>query len=143
MNPKRLLLAIVVVFVGVWITDFLIHAVWLAGAYKETMSLWRTDAEMQQHMGWLMLGQLIFAAAFVVIWSKGFPATASLGGAALYGLCMGGFSQASTLVTYAVQPFPASLAAKWFFAGLAQGALMGLVVFFVYKPKTAEAKPAS
>ena len=54
---------------------------------------------------------------------------------------MGLFSQATTLITYAVQPFPASLAVKWFLAGVVQGVLMGLLVFFVYKPKPEEAKP--
>ena len=106
MNPKRLLLAIVAVFVGIWVSDFLIHGIWLKSTYVETSSLWRPEAEMQRRMGWLMLGQLLAAVTFVVIWSKGFPATASLGGACLYGLFMGGFGQATTLVTYAVQPFP-------------------------------------
>jgi len=36
MNPKRLILASVAVFLGVWITDFLIHGVWLANTYKES-----------------------------------------------------------------------------------------------------------
>ena len=143
MNPKRLILAIVAVFVGVWVTDFLIHGVWLQSTYKETMSLWRPEAEMKSHMGWLMLGQFLIAVSFVVIWSKGFPATASLCGSCLYGLFMGLFSQATTLITYAVQPFPASLAVKWFVAGVVQGVLLGVLVFFVGKPKPAEAKPQS
>jgi hypothetical protein len=29
MNPKRLILAIVVVFVGFWVTSYLIHGLWL------------------------------------------------------------------------------------------------------------------
>jgi hypothetical protein len=136
MNPKRLTLAILAVFVGIWLTDFLIHGVWLKSTYQETMSLWRPEAEMQAHMGWLMLGQLLFAAIFVLIWANGFPATPSLRGACLYGLCMGVLSQSNTLITYAVQPFPASLAAKWIVAGLAQGLAIGALVYFVYRPKT-------
>jgi len=30
---------------------------------------------------------------------------------------------------------PGSIAAKWFFAGIAQTILLGLVTFFVYKSK--------
>ena len=71
MNPKRLILAIVVVFVGVFTTDFLIHGIWLQGAYKGTANLWRTEPEMQAHMGWLMLAQFLAAATFVVLWAKG------------------------------------------------------------------------
>src|SRR5712691_389295 len=110
MTTKRLILAIIVVFAGIWATDFLIHGVWLQSTYAATMSLWRPENEMKAHMGWLFLSQLLAAATFVLIWSKGFPATASLGGACMYGAFMGLFSQTATLVGYAVQPFPPELA---------------------------------
>jgi hypothetical protein len=35
---------------------------------------------------------------------------------------------------------PGSIAAKWFFAGILQTILLGLVTFFVYKPKPAAVK---
>ena len=134
MNAKRLVLAIVVVFAGVFATDYLIHQVWLKSTYQETMNLWRTPEEMKARMGWLFLGEFLLSATFVVIWSKGFPATASLGGACLYGVFMALFSQAATLVGYAVQPLPPELAVKWFIAG-------GVLVFLVGKPRLAEGKP--
>jgi hypothetical protein len=37
-----------------------------------------------------------------------------------------------------VQPLPADIAVKWFVPGVAQGLLMGLIVFFIYKPKPAD-----
>ncbi len=141
MNPKRLVVAIFAVFAGVWVTDFLIHGVWLKSAYSETMSLWRPEAEMQARMGWLMLGQFLAATTFVVLWAKGFAATNCIRCACLYGMFMGLFSQATTLITYAVQPLSPSLAVKWFVAGVAQGVLMGVLVHFVYRPKLEEAKP--
>jgi hypothetical protein len=135
MNPKRLVLAIVVVFVGIFATDFLIHGVWLKSDYTTTMSLWRPQSEMQQHMGWLMLGELLATVTFTLIYAKGFAGTACIRCAGLYGFFMGLFSQATTFSSYAVQPIPGSLAAKWIVAGIVQGVLMGLLVFFVYKPK--------
>jgi hypothetical protein len=139
MNPKRFVLAILAVFVGVWVTDVLIHGVWLQSTYKATQSLWRSDAEMQAHMGWLLAGQVLFAATFVTLWAKGFANMSCIRCACVYGLVMGSFSQAFTLVMYAVQPLPGALAVKWFAAGLVQGALMGALVFLVYKPKPQEA----
>ena len=47
------------------------------------------------------------------------------------------FAQALTLITYVVQPMPGHLMAKWIIAGLVQGVLMGVVVFFVGRPKAA------
>jgi hypothetical protein len=137
MNPKRLILTVVVVFVGFWVTSFLIHGLWLNPIYKETMTLWRSEAEMQKHMGWMFLGQFLWSAAFVVIWSKGFPAVNSLAGSCLYGLIMGMFMESNSLIMYCVQPMPGHLVAKWVAAGLAQGALMGILVFFVGRPKAA------
>jgi hypothetical protein len=138
MNSRRLILAIFVVFVGIWVTDFLIHGVWLQSAYKETMQLWRPEAEMRQKMGWLTFGQFLAGTAFVVLWASGFAAKAKIAGACTYGLFMGLFSQGATLITYAVQPFPAGLIAKWFIVGIAQGILMGLLVYWVYKPSMKE-----
>ena len=34
----------------------------------------------------------------------------------------------------AVQPLPDGLVTKWIIAGIAQSVLIGLVLFFVYKP---------
>jgi hypothetical protein len=141
MNPKRLVLAIVAVFIGVFTTDYLIHEVWLKSTYQETLSLWRPEAEIQAHFGWLMLGQFLAAATFVILYAKGFATMNCVRCACLFGLFMGLFKEATTLVTYAVQPFPPSLAVKWFKAGVVQGVLMGVLVFFVYKPKPEAGKP--
>lgn len=141
MNPKRLVLAIVAVFIGVFATDYLIHEVWLKSTYHETMSLWRPAAEMQSRFGWLMLGQFLAAATFVIVYAKGFAAMNCLRCACRFGLFMGLFKESVTLITYAVQPFPPDIAVKWFVAGVVQGLLMGGLVFFVYKPKPEEGKP--
>lgn len=142
MNPKRLIVTLIAVFAAVFLTDFLIHGVWLQSTYKATMTLWRTEEEMNKRFGWMMLGQFLVAASFTVLWAKGFAATATAKCACLYGLFMGLFSQAMTVIFYVVEPLPASLCVKWFVAGMAQSVLLGLLVFLVYKPKPATAKPA-
>ena len=140
MNPKRLILAIIAVFAGVFATDFLIHHVWLMGDYKASASLWRPENEMGGHIGWLFGGELLAAVAFVMIYAKGFADKACPLCAVMFGLFMALFSQANTLISYAVQPLPGNLAAKWVVAAVAQGILIGLIVFFVYKPKPCDEK---
>src|SRR5436190_4042575 len=125
MNPKRLILAVVAVSVGLWLTSFLIHGIWLNSIYKETMNLWRSEAEMTSHMAWMLLGQFLWSLAFVLIWSKSLPAVASLGRSFLYGVTMGVFSEANSLIMYTVEPLPGYLVAKWVAAGVVQGALLG------------------
>jgi hypothetical protein len=141
-NIKRFIIAVVAIFVAVFATDFLMHSVWLMNTYRATASLWRPELETGSYMGWLFLSQLVWAVTFVTLWVKGFAEKACLGCAALYGLFMGVFLETSTLVLYAVQPFPGSLAAKWFIANTVRAVLMGLVAYFIYRPKVAPAASA-
>jgi hypothetical protein len=136
MNPKRLVLAIIAVFAAVFVTDYLIHEVWLSPDYRATASLWRPGDEMMRHyFGWLLLGEFLWSTTFVVLYAKGFADKACLVCALMFGLFMGMFFQANTLVSYAVQPLPGTLAAKWFIANVAQGVMAGFIAFFVYKPR--------
>ncbi len=138
MNIKRLLIAIVVAFVVLWGTDFLIHGIWMKADYLATQSLWRPEGEMTSYMAWMLGAQLLFAITFVMIWTR-WADTARLMCAIVFGFLMGIFSGAWAIIMYVVIPMPGSIAAKWFFAGIAQAILIGLVTFYVYKPKTAGA----
>src|SRR6266513_159630 len=92
MNTKRLILAIVVAFVVLWVTDFLIHGVWMMSDYRGTQQLWRTDAAMGARMSWMLGAQLLFAITFVLIWTR-WADTARLGCAIGYGFLIGLFSE--------------------------------------------------
>jgi hypothetical protein len=109
--------------------------------YKASASLWRPEVEMGAYRGWLFLAQFIFAAIFTIIWANGFPVTARLKGACLYGGCVGLMYQTNTLILYAVSPLPASIAVKWFVSGIGQGLLLGLVAYFVYRPASSGGQP--
>ena len=139
MNVKSLLITIVVAFLVIFATDFVIHGVWLSSTYGATKQLWRPESEMQGFMPCLAAGQFLAAATFTVLWAVGFAENAKLSCALKYGLFMGLFHQANTLITYAVMPLTRGIAAKWFVAGLAQSLIVAAVVFFVYKPKPATA----
>ncbi len=131
MNTKRLVLAVVAVFIGVWATNFFIHGVWLKRDYAASMTLWRPEQEMGQHWVALFGGQFLASLMFVLIWAH--AGVKTLGRALAFGLCMGLAKESTTLILYAVQPFPADLAAKWFISGAAQATLMGAIAFFTYK----------
>jgi hypothetical protein len=134
MNIKRLILAIAVAFVVLWVTDFLIHGVWMTPDYRATQQLWRTDAEMTSRIGWMFGAQLLFVITFVIVWAKGFAErTSNIRCALGYGLLMGLFSGVWALIMYVVVPMPGSIAAKWFLAGVVQAILLGLITFWTYK----------
>jgi hypothetical protein len=134
MNIPRLIAAVIVGFLLVWGTDFLIHGVWLKPAYEASRILWRTEADMTARIAWLFGGEFLFAATFVLIWAKGFAATGGLHTAVVFGILMGILNQTYSMVMYTVIPLPGELAIKWFCAGVAEAVLLGIVTFYVYKP---------
>jgi hypothetical protein len=136
MNIPRLILAIVVGFLVIFGTDVLIHGVWMAPDYHATSQLWRTDSEMGSRMVWSISAQLLIAITFVLLWTR-WAGTARLTCAIGYGLLMGIFSGTWAIIMYVVLPMPCEIACKWFFAGIAQCILLGIVTFFVYKPAQA------
>lgn len=140
MNMKRLLLAIVVAFVIVFGTDFLIHGFWLSGDYEATKELWRPESDMHARFHWMLMAQLIGAATFVIIWAKGF-AGRDLGTGITFGLLMGLAQQVWAIIDHVVMPVPGALAAKWVVAGLVQCVVLGLVTALIYKPETPSPAP--
>lgn len=133
MNLPRLFIAIVAVFIGVFATDFVIHGVLLKDEYAATKELWRPEAEMQARMPWMMLGQLVAAVTFVLLWAMGFAANPSPGRAVAFGFLIALFSHAGALISYAVQPLPGTLVAKWIAAAVVQGIVLALVVCYIYR----------
>jgi hypothetical protein len=138
-NIKRLILAIFAAFVFYFLTDFFIHGVWLAPAYKATANLWRTDAEMQARFPWLIAAHFVYAIAFVILWAMGFAGRFCIRGAVWFGLLMGLFFQCSTLISYVVSPLPSDIAIEWFASGIVQALLLGLITSFTYAPHKAQA----
>ena len=133
MNIKRLILAIVAGYVVIFATDWLIHEKWMMADYEATQQLWRAKPEMASLMGWMLGAQLLTVITFVLLWTR-WADTARLGCAVGYGFLMGMFSGVWAIVLYVILPMPCAIACKWFFAGIVQCIILGIVTFYVYKP---------
>lgn len=133
MNTKSLIITIVVAFITVWATDFLIHAVWLGSTYKATAELWRPEAEMMAKMGWMFAGQFLVGAAFTMIFAACVAEKRCVSCTLKFSACIGILAAAGQIIMYAVQPLPGSLVAKWCVAYIAQALVLGLVVHKVYR----------
>ncbi|MBI3882169.1 MAG: hypothetical protein HY301_19175 [Verrucomicrobia bacterium] len=138
MNTKSLIITIVVAFVTVWVTDFLIHVVWLSSSYAATKSLWRPEAEMMSKMPFMLLGQFLVATAFTMIFAACVAEKRCLSCSLKYSACIGILVGAGQIIMYAVAPYPGTLVAKWCVAYIAQVLLLGVVVHKVYKPLLAK-----
>lgn len=133
MNIKSLLLTILVAFVTVWVTDFLIHGVWLSATYGETKQLWRPEAEMLAKMPFMLLGQLLVATSFTLIFAACVAEKRCLSCTLKYAACIGVMTGGAQIIMYAVQPLPGLLVVKWCAAYLVQALLLGVIVHQVYR----------
>lgn len=134
MNIGRLFLTVIVGFIYIFGSDFLIHAVWLGADYKATAPLWRPEEQMRVRFLAMLAAQLLCSIAFMYIWARTGWRRRSLGDGAVFGIWMGLFQQVTTIVLYVVTPMPLALAAKWFVSGLVQATLLGVLAALIYKP---------
>lgn len=134
MNKKSLVITLVVAFITVWATDFLIHAVWLSATYGATKELWRPEAEMLEKMPFMFLGQWLIAAAFTLIFAGYVAEKRCLKSSLLFAAVIGIMTGGGQVIMYAVQPLPGTLIVKWCVGYLVQAVLLGFIVHQTYKP---------
>ena len=139
MNTKSLLITILVAFVTVWATDFLIHGVWLSATYAATKELWRPESEMMAKMPFMLLGQFLIAAAFSMIFAACVAEKRCISCSMKFSACIGVMIAAGQIIMYAVQSYPGMLVVKWCVAYIAQALVLGFVVHKVYRPPTTTA----
>ena len=132
MNTKRLVISSIAVFIFIFIFEWLFHGMILADAYQATAQLWRTEADMQSHFYWMLLGQLLFAVMFCFIFTKGYQQK-GLAEGARYGFYMALFISTTTLVMYAVTPYPGTLVTAWIIGGIVELVLAGMILAAIYR----------
>ena len=126
MMMKRIILAIVAVFVAWSALDFLLHGLILRRTYEATAHLWRPMAEMK--MGVMHVAVFIFSMAFVLIYAR-LVREKSIGRGLYYGLLFGLATGVSMgYGSYAVMPIPYHLAFAWFAGSLVEATVSGVIV---------------
>jgi hypothetical protein len=126
---KKLVLAIVVGYVFLMGTNYLVHNVWLLPDYNAIPASHRTMAAIMERLWVLAIGQLCFAATFAYVYTRGAERKAWVGQGIRYGLIM----TFVTVVPYSLNEFdvyivPYQLAIKWIIAGTVQLVILGLIV---------------
>ena len=134
MNTKRWLLASVAVLVVVAVLEFLIHGVLLSDLYRQTVSVWRSEAEMQKMMWIFWVGMLVFAPFFALIYVKGYEkGKPGLGQGFRYGLYVGVMlSVMHSFGWYVILPIPLALAFYWLLGILVEFIAAGVAAGLVY-----------
>ena len=134
MNTKRWLLASVAVLVVLAVLEFLIHGVLLSDVYRQTASVWRSEAEMQKMMWIFWVGMLVFAPFFALIYVKGYEkGKPGLGQGFRFGLYVGVMlSVMHSFGWYVILPIPLALAFYWLLGILVEFIAAGVAAGLVY-----------
>jgi hypothetical protein len=123
---KRIVLAVLAVFVAWSAMDFVIHGLILGQTYKDTAQLWRPEAEMK--MGLIHTVVLLSGVVFVCLYAF-FVGKKSVATAVKFGLLFGiGAGISLGYGTYAVVPMPYKIALTWFLGTVVETAVAGLLV---------------
>ncbi|HWR81899.1 MAG TPA: hypothetical protein VN285_01205 [Candidatus Deferrimicrobium sp.] len=136
MNGKRYVLCALVVWVLIFVMEYLLHAVLLAGQYEQIRHILRPEESAGAFFFWVLLAELILAFGMTYIFIKGYE-NRGLGEGFRFGLLVGvTFSVSTSLVNYAVFPLPASLTAAYVIGYPVEMIVAGLAMAALYKPKT-------
>ena len=138
MSAKKLVLAMIICYVVLIGTNYLIHQVWLMSDYLATPDSWRPLPDVMHKMWVMFVGQAFFAAMFCYIYSRGAEAKPWLAQGIRYGILITLFVVIpSALGEYTVFNVHHMLAVKWMIAGCAQMILLGLIVAGICQKRTA------
>ena len=122
MNIKKFVIAFIVVFIVLEITNYLIYMVILKSSLMSDMRkmIFRSQEDMNSKMWMMWLGDLVWSYFFVFFFVKGYENQGWLEGFR-YGFYIGiFFSFVMSISSYAVFPFGAALAIQMFLYGFIQ-----------------------
>jgi len=131
---KKLVLAIIVAYIVLMGTNYLVHSVWLMPDYDAIAASHR-NAEGIMHRFWAMaLGQFFFVEMFAYIYTRGREAKPWLEQGIRYGIVMTFMTVVPySLSEYTVYIVPYRLVIKWMIAGGIQLLILGLIVAGICK----------
>ena len=139
MNTGKYVMGSLVVFVYIFLAEFVFHGVIMQSFYTPHLHLLRPEAEMSAYMVWMTLGYLVQAFGFCFIFVKGYERKGIAEGFR-YGLYIAlAFAWPTALVDYAVFPYPGSWIIGWMTGYPIMMIIAGMIFAAIYKPKTAPA----
>ncbi len=119
-------------FVFIYAYSFVWHVILMQGLYKQTATVWRPEAEMNQFFHWVIITQLAFAFVFAFIFTRNYEGK-GVGEGLRFGAFMGVFMGVMDIGLYPYLPIPFIIAALWFVGGFLTGTIGGVVVSLIYR----------
>lgn len=148
MDSKKFLLAVVIAYLFLMVTNYAVHEVWLQPIYDQYEDSWRPLGQRVAKMWIMWIGQLLFTLMFAWVYWRGVEAKAWIGQGIRYGATITLLAAVPAVLNeYVIYRVPYRLALTWMSVSLVQIVVMGLVVaYFLRKPAAAASsapKPAA
>lgn len=126
---NKYLKSLFIVFIFIFLYEWLLHGILLKGTYDATASLWRPEAAMQKMFPIMLLGQF-FIAFFVCLLFARSDSTRPKD-FIVFGALLGALAGAGALVMYSVAPYPMYLVIYWIVGGVVEFALAGYLFYLL------------
>jgi hypothetical protein len=137
MNWTKFLIAFVVTFVFLFGFGFLWFGTLMHGAHMEVPSLWRPEADFNNHFTWLILGHVVMAFFLVMLYARHGGGTVSSG--TCLGFLVGLVYSGNDLINYAIEPITTKILCGWIVGDILMFAIAGALIGAIYKPNATSA----
>jgi hypothetical protein len=137
MNTKKFIIAFLVVFVGLEVTNFIIYMGILKSALMSDMykAVFRPEEDMNSKMWLMWLMNLVWSYFLVFFFVKGYENKGWMEGFR-YGVYIGiFFSLVMSFHSFVIYPFELPLILQMFVYGFIQSIIIGIIAALLYKPK--------
>ncbi len=129
----RVLTAITVAFIFIFIFGWVWHGILLAEHYAALPGVFRPQGEMRDYFAWLFGGQLLVAVALVLLLNQ-HNERLSAGLGLRFGLLMGLLSAGSQIISYSsLSPVSMELLIWWVTGSFVQMPIMGALLADILK----------
>ncbi|MFC1475086.1 hypothetical protein ACFLQG_00425 [Candidatus Zixiibacteriota bacterium] len=134
MNTKKYVIGSIVVFVVMFILEYVLHDLILGGQYEATKEIYRTEEAMMQYFPAMILGYLMMSFGFCYIFIQGYKGKGCAEGIR-YGLIIAfTFAIPSSLIYYTVFPMSGWMMLGYFIAFPIETMILGAIIASIYKP---------
>ncbi len=131
---KKFFIAWIAIFIVWMFGSFVVHGLLLSADYKALQSMFRSEADSQAYMPFMLGAHAIMAGAFVWIYARGAEAKPWLAQGLRFGVAVALLAVVATyMIYYAVQPMPGALVVKQIVFDSALLLVLGALVAFLYR----------
>ncbi len=135
---RKFFIAWAVLFFAWFIGSFIVHGVLLNADYHQLTGLFRSDEDAHKYFALMILAHLMLSGAFVWIYACGVEAKPWLAQGVRFGIAVALLTIVPTYIIYfVVQPLPASLVIKQIIFDGILLVILGVIVAWLYRDKSA------